>query len=331
MDASDLTLLERFVSHREEAAFLALVKRHGPRVQGTCRRVLHNEHDVEDVFQATFMLLARKAPVIAWQESIGNWLCAVAHRLALSARADASRQRRYEAPFAAVAASASAEQLPERFHPLGNVPHEIESRDLSRVVADELRHLPEKYRAPVVLCDLEGRTHQEAALALGWPSGSISRRLSHARSLLRHRLVQRGVGLTVVFALVGLAAYFAERGLNRAKPETERVRLAMIELKRPSSESAFTSPIHTATGASLRSTDSAQILAYARRASTVAAAIVDHNPGKNREAWRNFAIEMGDSALLLAQATEENNPIAGFSAARRLDASCLKCHEVFGP
>ena len=105
MPASDLTLLDRFVSHQEEAAFVALVKRHGPRVQGTCRRVLRNEHDVEEVYQATFLLLARKAAVVAWRDSVGGWLCAVAYRLALAARADASRHQRREASFGTLAAA----------------------------------------------------------------------------------------------------------------------------------------------------------------------------------------------------------------------------------
>jgi DNA-directed RNA polymerase specialized sigma24 family protein len=97
---SDSILLERYVSRREEAAFVDLVKRHGPRVEGTCRALLRNEHDVEDVFQATFLVLARKAAGIPWRDSVGSWLCAVAHRLAMNARADASRHRRRETPFA---------------------------------------------------------------------------------------------------------------------------------------------------------------------------------------------------------------------------------------
>ena len=94
---SDAILLERFVSFREEAAFVALVERHGPLVQRTCRRILRNEHDVEDVFQATFLVLARRAAGIPWRESVAGWLRAVAHRLALGARSDLTRQKRREA------------------------------------------------------------------------------------------------------------------------------------------------------------------------------------------------------------------------------------------
>src|ERR1700677_2738563 len=100
---SDAILIERFVNCHEESAFVTLVQRHGPLVEGICRRVLRNEHDVEDVFQATFFVLARKAAVIAWQDSVGGWLCAVAHRLAMSARADASRQQGRETPLTVLA------------------------------------------------------------------------------------------------------------------------------------------------------------------------------------------------------------------------------------
>ena len=99
---SDAILLERFVSFREEAAFVALVERHGPLVQRTCRRILRNEHDVEDVFQATFLVLARRAAGIPWRESVAGWLGAVAHRLALGARSDLSRQKRREIPMTAL-------------------------------------------------------------------------------------------------------------------------------------------------------------------------------------------------------------------------------------
>src|SRR5258705_12616997 len=102
---SDAILLERFVSRREEAAFVALVQRHGPLVDGICRRVLRNDHDVEDVFQATFLVLARKAAVIAWRGSVGGWLCAVAHRLALGARSDQSQLRRRETSISVLAGS----------------------------------------------------------------------------------------------------------------------------------------------------------------------------------------------------------------------------------
>jgi RNA polymerase sigma factor (sigma-70 family) len=331
MHVSDLTLLERFVSDREEAAFVALVKRHGPRVQGTCRRVLRNEHDVEEVFQATFLLLARKAAAIAWRESVGGWLCAVAHRLALSARADASRQRRREAPFATLGRMGDGEiRLPEQYHPLADPLVEVECRDLREVLDDELLHLPEKYRAPVVLCDLEGRTHQEAAEQLGWPSGSISRRLDHARALLRRRLAHRGVTLAIGLASIGLAAFVATKASHRNDLGATTVRQIMTSLK-PLAEgvSGGTSAVPaTATPAS-STLDPAQMLNLARQAVKAATAIENHDPGRNWDGWRSYTSEMRQSALQLAQATQEQNQLAMLSAARRLDATCVKCHEVF--
>jgi RNA polymerase sigma factor (sigma-70 family) len=329
MDVSDLTLLERFISDREEAAFVTLVKRHGPRVQGTCRRVLRNEHDVEEVFQATFLLLARKAAVVAWRESVGSWLCAVAHRLALSMRAGASRQRRRETPFAALTPAWREGRLPERYHPLVDSPCEFEHRELRQLLNDELLNLPEKYRAPVVLCDLEGRSHQEAAVQLGWPSGSISRRLVRARALLRRRLAHRGVTLAIGLAAFGLAALWATRANDREHRLGMTVRQAMHSL-RPLSNSVpglASAPASMTPGSS--TLDPAQMITLARQAAKAAAEIEMHDPGKNRDAWRRYAVEMRQAAVQLTQATQDHNQLAMVSAARRLDASCMRCHEVF--
>ena len=206
---TDASLLERFASHREEAAFVALVRRHGPRVERICRRILRNEHDVEDVFQATFLVLSRKAAGIAWHDSVRPWIDGVARRLAMHARSGAVRHRGREVSVTVLAGVASDEvaQLPERYHPVVEPSAELERRDLRRVLDDELRRLPEKYRAPVVLCDLEGHTSQEAARRLGWPAGSMSRRLERARTLLRRRLTHRGLTL----AIIGVAARRSHR------------------------------------------------------------------------------------------------------------------------
>ena len=117
---SDARLLERFVSDREEAAFVALVRRHGPRVERICRRILRNEQDVEDVFQATFLVLARKAAGIPWRESVSPWLAAVARRLAIHARSGAARQRGRELTVTALLGKSSEQdsRLPECYHPL---------------------------------------------------------------------------------------------------------------------------------------------------------------------------------------------------------------------
>jgi RNA polymerase sigma factor (sigma-70 family) len=330
---SDSILLERYVSRREEAAFVDLVKRHGPRVKGTCRRVLRDEHDIEDVFQATFLVLARKAAGIPWRESVGSWLCSVAYRLAMHARADASRHRRRETLFGTLGPASRGHagdgRLPEKYHPLADPLLEIEHTDLHRVLNDELLSLPEKYRAPVVLCDLEGRTHQEAAEELGWPSGSISRRLVRARTLLRQRLVHRGVLLATWLVGVTVAAFFAHKATQRDDHGSMFIRQHMISLKTVSEDGPGLSNIIARYTREHSAADLAQIIAMARQSAQVASEITSHDPGKNRDKWREYAIEMRRSSVQLVQTTEENNQLAMLTAAHRLDASCVKCHEVF--
>jgi RNA polymerase sigma factor (sigma-70 family) len=176
-DRTDGELLDRFVATRDEDAFTQLVRRHGGLVLGVCRRVLGDAHAAEDVFQATFLVLVRKAAALDRRRPLGNWLYTVAYRLALTARANALRRRTRESQVA----SARPETKPaERDH------------DLCVVLDEELHRLPERHRAPLVLCYLEGKTNEQAAQALGWPRGSISRRLAEARDLLRERLVGRG-------------------------------------------------------------------------------------------------------------------------------------------
>jgi RNA polymerase sigma factor (sigma-70 family) len=331
---SDSMLLERFVSRREEAAFVDLVKRHGPRVEGTCRRLLRNEQDVEDVFQATFLVLANKAARIPWRESVGGWLCAVAHRLAMNTRVDAARHRRRQTPFATLAAAgarAGGDQLPDQYHPLADPSGDIERNELRRVLDDELLRLPEKYRAPVVLCDLEGQTQQEAAAALGWPSGSISRRLARARALLRRRLIHRGVFLATGLVACGLAVLLVHRSFRPDDLGAMKVRPLMMSL-RPVSEDEHEPGFANAVVGLARersSTDRAQMITRARRAAQVATELERHDPGKNRDQWRDYAGETRRAAEQLVQNTQFNNTLAMLAAGHRLDASCMKCHEVF--
>jgi RNA polymerase sigma factor (sigma-70 family) len=179
---SDGTLLDRFVAARDEAAFNALLARHGPLVLGVCRRALGDGPDAEDAFQATFLLLVRKAGSVRRSTSVGPWLYGVARHVALKARRGIDRRRARErlAPPPAPAAGTD----------------EADRRDLRRVLDEELGRLPEKYRATLVLCYLEGKSHEQAAGELGWPNGTVCGRLARAREMLRGRLLRRGVTLS---------------------------------------------------------------------------------------------------------------------------------------
>jgi RNA polymerase sigma factor (sigma-70 family) len=181
---TDGQLLERFAARREEDAFAALVRRHGPMVLRLCRRFVFNEQDAEDVFQAVFLTLARKAGSVRKRESVASWLHGVAYRLALKARTGAWKRRSRPAPSA----------TRETADPLD----ELTGRDLCAVLDEELRRLPEKYRAPLVLCHLEGQTQDEAARRLGCPLGTLRSRLDRGRELLRTRLARRGLALSAV-------------------------------------------------------------------------------------------------------------------------------------
>lgn len=320
---SDATLLERFVTRREEAAFAALVQRHGPLVLGVCRRILRNSHDAEDVFQATFLVLARKAGCIPWQTSVAKWLYVVAERLALHARAGRLLRLAREHP---VSLDDDGGQFPaEEADPLA----EIARRELRRVLDDELHQLPEKYRAPLVLCYLEGKTNEEAARELGWPTGSMSRRLERARTLLRLRLLSRGLSLgTVLLCLV--FAVLCIRDTLRVGPNASQVRQAMTAFQ-PAEQGGKGIQDALAQLASNDHPPSApeEIARLARQTAQVAEQVSGHDPGKNRNDWRLHAGEMRLAALQLAQAAEENDRLALRAAVRRLNLSCQQCHDIF--
>jgi RNA polymerase sigma factor (sigma-70 family) len=181
-EMGDGQLLECFVSGRDEAAFAALVRRHGPMVWGVCRRVLASHHDAEDAFQATFLVLVRKADSVRPTDRVGNWLYGVAHQTALKARQTAARRKGRERQVAV---------MPEPA---------VEGQDLWRelrpLLDQELSRLPDGYRAAIILCDLEGRTQKDAAQSLGVPEGTLSGRLFRGREMLTKRLARRGLTLS---------------------------------------------------------------------------------------------------------------------------------------
>ncbi|QDV35085.1 sigma-70 family RNA polymerase sigma factor [Tautonia plasticadhaerens] len=176
----DGPLLGRFVEHQDEIAFEAIVNKHGPMVLGLCRRALRDPRDVEDAFQATFLILARKAGSLRDPDRLGPWLYGVAHRVAVRARADALRRRTRELLIDPEARGQSQSEGADR-------------DDLRRAIDEELARLPEKYRVPVILCDVRGLTRDEAARQLRWPTGTLKRRLATARERLRRRLSRRGL------------------------------------------------------------------------------------------------------------------------------------------
>jgi RNA polymerase sigma factor (sigma-70 family) len=175
---SDGHLLERFAAEGDESALAALIERHGPMVLSVGRRVLRDWHEAEDVFQAAFLVLARRAGRLDRRGSLAPWLHTVAFRLALRARRQSSRWRRSSGPVDDVAMTTNDPEA---------------ARELRSVLDEELERLPVKYRAPLVLCYLEGKTVTEAAEHLGWPRGTVGGRLARAKDLMRQRLTRRGV------------------------------------------------------------------------------------------------------------------------------------------
>jgi RNA polymerase sigma factor (sigma-70 family) len=212
-DSSDEELLRRFVFEHDEAAFTAVVEKHGPMVFGVCRRVLRNRQDAEDAFQATFLVLARKAGSLARPGLLAAWLYGVAYRTALRARATAVQRQLHEKQVMAIQASKSIQASG--------------TEDLKEIVDEEVNRLPAKYRSPVILCHLCCRTNEEAARELGCACGTIFSRLSRAREMLRSRLTRRGITLSAA----GLATALAETASKAVVPPLlihETVRSALI-------------------------------------------------------------------------------------------------------
>jgi RNA polymerase sigma factor (sigma-70 family) len=179
--AADGQLLDRFVRRRDEAAFAALVYRHGPMVLAVCRRMLRDHHAAEDALQASFLVLARKASGILRRDQLANWLFGVAYRTALKARALGAKRASREQPF--------IEQVDSRPN------EEPEWREIGRVLDEEIHRLPRQHRAAFVLCYLEGRKQEEAAKLMHCPRGTIATWLTRARDRLRKKLTQRGLAV----------------------------------------------------------------------------------------------------------------------------------------
>jgi RNA polymerase sigma factor (sigma-70 family) len=205
-ELSDEYLLDQFLNGVEtesQEAFGTLVERHGPMVLGICRHVLHAHHDAEDAFQATFLVLARKGGSIRNGRVLAGWLHEVAYRIAIKARASAARRRTLEREGVAMA--------PAAIEP-DNQNEVAAWKELRPVLHAEIELLPDRYRVPVILSYLEGKTNEEVAKLLRWPVGTVKGRLSRARDLLRRRLIRRGLALSATFLMTALShgTVFAE-------------------------------------------------------------------------------------------------------------------------
>ena len=193
---ADGELLGAFVAEQDALAFESLVRRHGPMVLGICRRILRHESDAEDAFQATFVVLVRKAASIMPRETVSKWLYGVAYRTSLGARRARSRRQ------------AKEKQVVETPHP--QIEFAEPWDDLRPLLDHELNRLPDKFRWPLILCDLEGRTRTSVARQLKLPGGTLSNRLASARRILAKRLTQRGLTLSAA----GLATVLSENALS---------------------------------------------------------------------------------------------------------------------
>jgi RNA polymerase sigma factor (sigma-70 family) len=195
----DRLLLEQMLDGRGETAFEAVLRRHGPMVYRVCRRVLRNEQDVEDAFQATFLVLARHCRAVRKRDSLASWLHGVAHRVALRARASAATRHRHENRAGA---------------PDAAPPEDVTLREALEALDAELAGLPEKWRLPLILCHLEGRTQDEAAGQIGWSARTLRRRLEEARQALGRRLARRGVAWPAALAAVLISDCAARAALR---------------------------------------------------------------------------------------------------------------------
>ncbi len=198
---SERRLIERFVTTHDASAFEAIVARHGPLVWSVCRRALRDPNDAEDAFQATFLILARRAGAIRRRDQLAGWLHGVAHRVSVRARRDAARRSTLVAEVPLSTASVDRLEILER----------------ADLLHDEIDRLPARYRDPVILCHVEGCTHDEAAARLGWPVGTVRGRLSRGRDRLRDRLARRGLdALAAPVALMHLPQSLTETTVKAA-------------------------------------------------------------------------------------------------------------------
>jgi RNA polymerase sigma factor (sigma-70 family) len=236
-DLGDRLLLDRFVRSRDEAAFAAIVRRHGPMVLGVCRRLLRDTHEAEDAFRATFLVLVHKGSVIGLPESLAPWLHGVAYRVAARARH---------------AAHLRAREREATAMPRGDTSVDLVWRDMREVLDQELGRLAQKYRDPLVLVYLEGKTTEETAHLLGCPKGTVLSRLARGRDRLRDRLVRRGVALSVWTMVMVLVEKAAPTALPAMLGE-ETIKAAVLTAAGPAASGAIPATVAELAKGELRS------------------------------------------------------------------------------
>jgi RNA polymerase sigma factor (sigma-70 family) len=302
-DLTDGQLLERFAAGGDEIApfvFAALVERHGPLVLRVCRSLLRDEHDSQDAFQATVLVLVRKSRSLWVRDSLGPWLHAVAHRAACCARSDRTRRRIHERRAAQTASSQTA------------VAEDRE--DLHEALHEEIERLPERYRLAVILCDLEGRTQEQAARHLGCPVGTVKSRLTRGRARLRSRLT--GSGLRPSVALAAILDVEAARAALPAFLAETTIRVAIACAAGRVSSAVVCATVRTLLKGALRKMILIQLRKIAVTSLTIgvmitgAGVLLGQGTGKQPEVERRVAGPFAEDPTRLGEAVEEFNAMA---------------------
>jgi RNA polymerase sigma factor (sigma-70 family) len=314
LDSSEGDLLERFVRSHDESAFEALVARHGPMVLGVCRQLLRDPNDVDDAFQATFLVLIRKAATLRRCDLVGNWLYGVAFRVAKRARTQAARRMGRSGSVTTIEKLSAAEGV----HRSGSSPTTLIEPESGPWLHQEISHLPDKYRTPIVLCYLEGLTHDEAASRIGCPLGTVKGRLSRARDLLRRRLTRRGFALSSAALASQLRAPLAKAAVPAAlELTTTRAALSLVSIGGSSLASASFASIPVTALADgvlktmiwnqVRFTASSLLLAGAL-ASGVAVGATQFISGADRVDDTRLALQSAKHAAVQSRAAVEKTP-----------------------
>ena len=281
-DASDRQLLALFVSLHDEAAFAELVRRHSRTVWFVCRRLLLREQDAEDAFQAVFTILARNAATIRKGDAVGSWLYGVAYRIAVRARHQAFQRRRRE----------SQASVPASDPPAWS---DAACRELQRILDEEVQRLTAKYRAPFVLCCIEGMSKAEAARELGWKEGTVSGRLAQARKLLERRLARRGVLLSAVLTASALvqqsAASAAPAVLVQATVQALLPQAGVTTSVSPQALSLASGLLHTTTASKIAAAIASVVLTATAVVGGVSLAVTQEEPAPDQARRWAVAVE----------------------------------------